>query len=258
MTKFIVIASGKGGVGKTTCVLNIGIALVEFGREVIIVDANISKPNIGVHLGKSIVSSSLSDVLKGDKNIREVVHLHSSGLKVIPTNISNEDIMNLRIDKLAEAIRGLDGLCEIVLIDAAPGINSEAIEAIRAADEMIVVVTPDLLSITDALKTIRVAQKMDVKTIGVIVNRIEGHHSELSTKNIELMLEQKIIGIIHEDKAVKESLRLRHPVTYSHPESHSAIRFKRIAAYLVGEKYKYPVQQDSRLRRFLKKTGIKE
>ena len=258
MTKFITIASGKGGVGKTTCCLNLGIALVEFGRDAIIVDANISKPNIGIYLGKGIVSSSLNDVLKGEKTIREVVHLHSSGLKVIPTSISNEDFRNIKIDKMAEAIRGLDGLTELVLIDAPPGICHEAIEAIRAADEMIVVVTPDLLSITDALKTIKIAQKMQVKVIGVIVNRLEGHHSELSTKNIEQMLEKRVIGIIHEDKAIKESLRLRHPVTYSHPESHSAIRFKRIAAYLIGEKYKYPVQQETGLRKFLKKTGIKE
>jgi septum site-determining protein MinD len=258
MTKFIVIASGKGGVGKTTCALNIGIALVEFGRDVIVVDANVSKPNIGIHLGKSIVNSSLSDVLKGDKTIREVVHLHSSGLKIIPTSISNEDMRNIKIENLSQSIRGLEGVTEIVIIDAGPGINPEVMETIKSADEMIVVVTPDLLSVTDALKTIKIAKRMDIKIIGVIVNRVEEHHSELSSKNIEQMLEEKVIGIVHEDKAVKESLRLRHPVTYSHPESSSSIRFKRIAAYLIGEKYKYPVQKETRLGKFLRKTGIKE
>ncbi len=64
MTKYLVIASGKGGVGKTTSALNIGAALTDFGRDVIVVDANLSKPNIGLHLGRNILGSSFNDALK--------------------------------------------------------------------------------------------------------------------------------------------------------------------------------------------------
>ncbi|MFH1317206.1 MAG: cell division ATPase MinD [Candidatus Woesearchaeota archaeon] len=257
MTKFIVIASGKGGVGKTTASLNIGNALTDFGRDVIVIDANVSKPNIGLHLGRNKLGSSLNDVLKGNKSIREVVYMHPSGLKVVPNSINIEDLKDVEIKNLSKSLKELDGLTEIVIIDAAPGLHEEAVEAIRAADEIIIVTTPDLIAVTDALKTIQIAKKVGVKVIGIIVNRFEGHPSDMKPRNIELMLETKIIGIIPEDKNIKESLRLKHPVTYSHPESQSSINFKKIAAFLIGEKYDSPLKIDSQFEKILKKTGIK-
>lgn len=257
MTKFIVIASGKGGVGKTTAALNLGTALTDFGRDVIVVDGNITKPNIGLHLGKNALTSSLHEALQGKKNIREIVYLHPSGLKVIPTSISNYDSEDVEVHKMAKYLRELDGLTELVLIDAASGLHDEARAAINAADEIILVTTPDILSVTDCLKTAHIARKMGKKVIGVIINRSEGHHSELKPRNIELMLEAKVIGIIPEDKNLKEALQLKHPVIYSHPESPSSINFKKVAAYLIGSKYEYPVKKDTKFEKFLKKTGIK-
>jgi len=258
MTKFIVIASGKGGVGKTTTALNLGTALTDFGRDVIVVDGNITKPDIGLHLGKHNLPSSLHEVLKGKKNIREIIYLHPSGLKVIPTSMSNFDMQDVEVQKLAESLKELDGITEIVLIDAASGLHDEAIAALKAADEVILVTTPDILSVTDCLKTAHLARKLGKKIIGVIINRQEGHHSELKPRNIELMLEAKVIGIIPEDKNLKEALQLKHPVVYSHPESPSSINFKKVAAYLIGTTYEYPIKKDTQLEKFLKKTGIKE
>lgn len=258
MTKYIVIASGKGGVGKTTAVINIGKALVDFGRDVVVVDANFSKPNIGLHLGSSSLPGTLHDALNRDKNIREVIYMHPSGLKVIPGSIAFKDLESLEIEHLSEVLHELDGLTELVIIDAAPGIHKEAIEALRAADELLIVVQPNMLSITDALKTIKAAERVGTKVIGIIVNRLNHEIAHLSNKSIESILEKKIIGEIPDDNNIAHSLKLRHPVLYSHPETPSAVYFKKLAAFLIGEKYEAPLKEESRVSGFLKKVGIKE
>src|SRR3989344_4661915 len=102
MTKYLVIASGKGGVGKTTLAINIGKALVDFGRDVIVVDGNVSKPNIGLHLGSTKLPSTLHDVLKREKNIREAIYMHPSGIKVIPGSIAFKELEELQMENLSE------------------------------------------------------------------------------------------------------------------------------------------------------------
>lgn len=258
MTKYLVIASGKGGVGKTTTAINIGKALVDFGRDVIVVDANLSKPNIGLHLGSTQLAATLHDVLKREKNIREVIYMHPSGLKVIPGSIAFKDLENLEIEHFAEVLHELDGLTELVIIDAAPGIHHEAIEAIKAADEMLVVVQPNMLSVTDALKTIKVAERIGTKVIGVIVNQLSHKIPHLTNKSIESILEKKVIGEIPDDPHIYHSLKLRHPVVYSHPDSPSSVDFKKLAAFLLGENYQSPVKRESTVTGFLKKIGIGE
>jgi len=258
MTKYIVIASGKGGVGKTTTAINLGKALVDFGRDVIVVDANLSKPNVGLHLGSTALPVTLHDVMKKEKNIKEAIYIHPSGLKVIPGSISFHDLEELEMQNLNEVLHGLDGLTELVIIDAAPGIHSEAIEAIKAADELIVVVQPNMLSVTDALKTIKVAEKVGTKVIGIIMNNFNHKVAHLSRKSIESILEKNIIGEISDDNNINKSLRLRHPVIYSHPDSPSSIDFKKVAAFLIGQKYEAPLRQDTRISGFLRKIGLKE
>ena len=83
MTRFVGILSGKGGVAKTTTTVNLGAALNYFKRDVIIVDGNLSTPNLGLHLGIPIVPISLHDVLKNKNNIVESIYQHESGLKII-------------------------------------------------------------------------------------------------------------------------------------------------------------------------------
>ena len=87
MTRFVGILSGKGGVAKTTTTVNLGAAFNYFGRDVTIVDGNLSTPNLGLHLGVPVVPISLHDVLKGKNDILESVYQHNSGLKIIPASL---------------------------------------------------------------------------------------------------------------------------------------------------------------------------
>lgn len=237
MTKFIAVASGKGGVGKTTTALNLGTALSNFGKDVVIVDANLSTPHISLHLGSPKLSVTLNDSLKGNVDIRNAAYLHPSGIRIIPSSIALEDSGEVNHDLLHDTLLGLVGATELVILDTPGGIGKDTIAALKAADEVIVVVTPDMLSIAEALKTIRLAEDNGKTVIGAVLNRFKGDKFEVSAKNIEALLNKPIMGIIPEDNAVSRSLALKHPVVYTHPDSAASLGFKKLAARLMGQDY---------------------
>jgi septum site-determining protein MinD len=237
MTKYVVVASGKGGVGKTTTALNLAIALSNFGREVIVIDANMTTPNIGLHLGAPNIPITLHDVLRGNNHIKEAAYLHPSGLKVIPSSIALESGSEELLEKLKDVLPDLKGVAEIILIDAAAGLGKEAIHAIKYCEDAIIVTNPDIPSVTDALKTIRRCEKEGTKVMGIVVTKVMDDEFELSIKNIEIILEKPVIGIIPHDENVRKSLYLKNPVGYTHPNSHASIAYKKLAANLIGEKY---------------------
>ncbi len=257
MTRFVVIASGKGGVGKTTTVINLGTALSNFGRDVIILDANISTPNMGLHLGVPSVPVTLNDVFEGRKKIKDAAYLHPSGLKVILSSISMEKYHEEHISKLKEVIDDLEGASEVVIIDAAAGLGREAKTAISVADEAIIVTTPDIPSVTDALKTIKTAEKVGTKVIGIVLTKVNNDNLEMTIKNVETILEKPVIGVIPHDNAVRKSLYLKNPVNYTHPSSAASIAYKKLASKLIGEKYVESVEEEEPLHKYiLRRLGL--
>jgi len=260
MTKFVVIASGKGGTGKTTTAINLGTALSDFGRDVIVVDANITTPNVGLHLGMHSTQLTLHDALKGKKHIKEVVYSHPSGLKIIPAHISLDESKGIKKEKLADVIMGLAGATDIVIIDTATGFGDEMQNLIKSSDEMLIVTTPELAAITDALKTIKLAEENDASVIGIVLNRYSEEDIDMTVENIEKMLGKKILAVIPEDKHIKKSIKLKHPVIYAYPMSPSSVGFKKLAARLIGEKYETDLEKKEKKKMFyyvLRKIGLR-
>ncbi|MBI2107258.1 P-loop NTPase [Candidatus Woesearchaeota archaeon] len=258
MTKTIGIISGKGGVGKTSSSINLGAALNFFGKDVVVLDANFTTPNVGLHLGAPVVPISIHHVLQGKNKIREAVYLHPSGLKIIPGGISIQDLKNVNPDKLAYCLNELNN--EFIILDAAAGLGREALSTIKAADEILIVTNPELPAVTDALKTIKVVQEFNKKVIGVILARTQNNEIDLSIKNIESLLDKPVISIIPEDKSIRKSLLLRDPVVYTHPKSESAIAYKKLAAYLLGKNYEEVSESEEKKSMFygvLKMLGLR-
>jgi len=257
MTRFVVIASGKGGVGKTTTAINLGAALSNFGRDVIILDANLSTPNMGVHLGAPVVPITLNDVLEGSKGIKDATYMHPAGLKVVLSSIALEKYKRKHLDNLKMAVNDLRGATEVVIIDAAAGLGREAKASIELADDLIIVTTPDLPAVTDALKTIKQAEKIGTKVIGVVVTKVNNDNLEMTLKNVETILEKPIIGVIPRDVSVRKSLYLKNPVNFTHPSSNAAVGYKKLAAKLIGEKYVESIEEkESMFKYVLRRLGL--
>ena len=118
MMRYVAIASGKGGVGKTTLGINLATALAKYGRQVVLVDANFEFPNVGLMLGKSHFEETLISALDNGK-IEKAIYKHQSGLKIIPGNISLEHLHKKDVDKFHSLLPKLKDKAEVLFLDIA-------------------------------------------------------------------------------------------------------------------------------------------
>ena len=236
MGKVFVITSGKGGVGKTTSAVNLGAAMNSLGEDVIIVDANLTTPNIGLHLGAPIVPVSLNHVLNNRATLSEAIYEHESGTKILPSSLSVKELRKIRPERMPNVTKRLRKLADYIILDSAAGLGSEALGAIESGDELIIITNPEMPAVTDALKTIKVAEELNKDIKGLIVNRVAGKRTEMPIKNIKEMLEIPILGIIPEDSCVQRALLKRDAVMHVYPKSRASRAYMNISAKLVGRK----------------------
>ncbi len=237
MKKVIVITSGKGGVGKTTTAINLGAALNSFGKETLVIDANLSTPNIGIHLNSPDVPINLNHVLNKKAKVFEAIYEHDSGLKIMPSSLSIKELKQIKPEKIKDFKEDFLDIAEYIIIDGAAGLTGEATSVMDVADELILVTNPEMPAITDALKTIKVAEEMKKKIAGVIVNRVRNNKSELSPTTVKEMLEVPILGMIPEHIVMQEALKMKNAVVHTHPKSKPSRAYKEIAARICGEEY---------------------
>ncbi|VVB77743.1 Iron-sulfur cluster carrier protein [uncultured archaeon] len=257
MAKIYAILSGKGGVGKTTTTINLGTSLNQLGEDVVIIDGNLTTPNIGIHLGAPIVPTTLNHVLNGQAEIEDAIYEHESGTKIIPASLSLKESEKINYKRLIDITKKLKKMTDHVLIDSAAGLGEEARSAMIAADEIIIVTNPEMSAVTDALKTIKLAEEMGKPVIGVIITRYRGKRVDMSIANIKDMLEVPILGIIPEDDSIKESQVMKNAVIHTHPKSEATKHYIRTSKRILGEDLKFePVEKETLASRFLRSIGL--
>lgn len=232
----LTLASGKGGTGKTTMVVNLGIALAQFGRDVTLLDADIEMTNLELHLGMEDIKATLNMALTGDIPLSEAIHQGPAGIKVIPTGVSLEGLRKVDPDKLESMLKELIGSTEILLIDAPADKN--AMISIATSQKVILIVNPDIISMSDALKMRLVAKKLGSEIIGVILNRVSGNieiDGNITSQEVEIILEQKVLSVIPDDPNFKLALSHGVPSTILFPDAPGSIAIKQLAANLLGE-----------------------
>ena len=235
MTKIYAIISGKGGVGKSTTAVNLGMSLNKLGEDVIIVDGNLTTPNIGIHLGAPIVPITFNHVLNNQARIEDDIYEHESGTKIIPASLSLKEVERIDYRKIPDIFKKLKKLTNYVLIDSAAGLGDEARFSMISADEIIIVTNAEMTAVTDALKTIKLAEEYNKPVKGIILTRYEGKRTEMSLSNIKDMLEAPFLGIVPEDDAIKESQIYKNAVVYTSPRSVAARSYIETARRLLGE-----------------------
>lgn len=237
MNKIIVITSGKGGVGKTTTAINLGAAMNYFGKDVLLIDGNLSTPNVGIHLNSPEVPVNLNHVLLGKADPIEAVYEHESGLKVMPSSLSIKELKRVKPNKIGDFKKDFKKLSDYVIVDSAAGLGDETLAVMDLADELIIITNAEMPAITDALKTIKLAEQMKKPIMGVIVTRVRKDNIELSPETVKDMLETPILGMIPEDMNVKRSMNQKDAIIHAYPKSNASRAYKEIAARIVDAEY---------------------
>ncbi len=235
MAKTIGILSLKGGVGKTSVVSSLGDALSGFGKTVLLVDANYSAPNLGIHWNIINPEVTLHHVLARTANIKDAVH-HVNNLDIIPASIFSKTQINPFIlkDKLNQVKRQYD----FILIDSAPAANDDVLSVILASNSLIFVTTPDYPTLSSTLKSIKIAKERGAVIDGLILNKVHNKDFEISIDVIEKTIEAPVLAVIPYDINVLESLSKFIPFTSHKPRAEGSVEYKKLAAMFTGQKYK--------------------
>jgi len=257
MSKITVITSGKGGVGKTTTTINLAAAMKQFGEDVLIIDGNLSTPNIGLHLNSPEVPINLNHVLRGKAEPFEAVYEHESGIKIMPSSLSVEELKRTNPERLKGFKNSFKKLSHRILVDCSAGLGLEATSAIELADDIIVVTNPEMPAITDALKTIRLAERLHKPVAGIIVTRVQKNDVELEPEVVKEMLESPILGMVPEDIAVKRAIKNKNILVNGEPKSSAARAYKEIAAQILNVPYDSDKDKGNPLTRFMQWLGFK-
>jgi septum site-determining protein MinD len=255
MSRVIVITSGKGGVGKTTTAINLGVAINKFKGDVLVIDGNLTTPNIGLHLNSPEVPVNLNHVLSGKSDVFESVYEHESGIKVIPASLAMKELKKTKSENLKEFKKDFEKVSDYVIIDSAAGLGNEASSAIDAADEVIIVTNPEIPAITDALKAIKLAEQKKKSIIGIIVTRVRRNKIEMQPDTVKDMLEIPILGMIPEDISIQKSLNKKDSVVNAFPKSKAARAYKEIASKIVGSEYNPKKDRENIFKKIAKAFG---
>jgi septum site-determining protein MinD len=236
MTRVYTIASGKGGTGKTMTVVNLGTSLALLGKQTVILDADIGMANLGLVLGLERSRITLHEVLAGEADVSQAVYELPTGLKVVPSGISLRGFQDANPDRLQFVMNELIKDAEYVIIDAPAGINKDGVIPLAIADEVLLVVNPELSSMLDAAKVEAVVDIVGGTLGGIIINRVPPYRASITVQKIGEVMKAPVLGVIPEDANVRTATAFKTPVVIRYPESPAARGYKALAALLVGEK----------------------
>lgn len=228
-TRTIAITSGKGGVGKTSLAVAISIALSQDKKtKVTLLDADLGLANINVILG-IIPQFNLYHVIKGKKKLKDIVIEVPEGIRIIAGASGFHQLANLDIKQRKDFIDEFQTLDDddYMIIDTGAGVSQNVLSFVVAADEVIVVTTPEPTAITDAYGIIKsIAAQTTEKTIKLVVNRAqsvsEGKRVAQRIINIAgqfLNIKVESLGFVFEDANVPKSVRNQKPFIVSYPKT---------------------------------------
>lgn len=234
MGKSIGVISLKGGVGKTTSVVALGSAIAEFGKRVLLVDANFSAPNLGLHLNLFDTDKTIHHVLKREINPGEAIY-EFDNFHVMPASIFGN--FNINPLELKKKLSYLKRFYDYILIDSSPALNEETLAVMNASDDLIVITTPDHATLGMTMKAVKNAKQRNSPIVGLVLNRVYNKNFEIPIDKVEDSVGVPVMATIPHDVGFLKSLSDCVPYT-KNSKSKGAEEFRKLAAMMIGEQYK--------------------
>jgi flagellar biosynthesis protein FlhG len=241
-TRMIAISSGKGGVGKSSITVNLASALIALNQKVLVLDADMGLANIDVLLGIS-PSYNLTHVVSGHKTFQEIICEGPTGIQIIPGGSGVSDLADLQDWQMQRFLAKLDLLdrdVDFFLIDTGAGIAKNVLSFILASHELLVVVTPEPTSLTDAYGLIKTVWYQNFAGgVKILVNRAEnadeakGIYKKLNAAVLRFLdIQMAYLGFVREDPKVIEAIRDQQLFVAVYPECGASKDIGAVAAAL--------------------------
>ncbi|MEQ1759099.1 MAG: P-loop NTPase [Vicinamibacterales bacterium] len=242
--RVVAIASGKGGVGKTTVAVNTAVALSKLGLRVGVLDGDFALGNVDVQLGLTPIVH-LGHLFDGERSLSEVIIDGPAGVSVVPagSGISRlTALTSVQRGRLKDAVEELRGLLDFLILDTASGVSENVVETILLADRTLLVTSLEPPAVVDTYATAKVlASVAPSLELGIVVNGVRsGEESNLAFRQLEVAATRfldvtlKYYGFIAEDEAVRDAVLLQRSVVEQAPQAPASRGYRALAARLAG------------------------
>lgn len=247
MSRSIALASGKGGVGRTSLTFNLGVAMSLFNEEIVMLDFDLVMANMDIIAGLLNPEATLHDVLVRDKSIEDCVYEINQGVNVVPTGIHFETLKNINPNYISwnKIMSEVSQYGDTFLMDLPAGINSNVFEGIPRDTEIILVTNSTMPAVADTLKLKIFFKELNLKISGFVLNMWYDDKFLLSANEIKSILEVPMLGCIPYDREMERSMALGKSVVEINPSSPISNAIMQLAAGLLGKEYQ-PIEPDKK------------
>lgn len=241
--RVIAITSGKGGVGKTHLTVNLAVAWAQAGRRVLVIDGDVGLANVDVLLDET-PEYTLRHLLRGEQPLERVLVESAYGVTLLPGSSGFADMADLTQAQrlqLLDAVEGLEGRFDTVLVDTPAGIGGNALFFAGAAEEVLVVVTPEPTSQVDAYGAIKaLVRRCGVRRVGLVVNQATSKDdvrdtferlSSISGRFLPVTLD--LAGSVPADAHVREAAMVQRPVVTQYPAAPASVAVRELSDRLL-------------------------
>lgn len=264
--RVIAVTSGKGGVGKTSTSVNLGIALAAHDKRVVILDADLGLANVEVLLGLNSLYN-LQHVIDGEKSIMEILVKGPGGIEIVPGSSGLAKMADLNASQRQNILNGLREIqdeADFIIIDTMAGIGQNVTSFVAAADEILLVTTPEPSALIDAYAMIKtVYARRDNAVFRLMINMVANQQQAFAVMtHLNRVVQQYLgksllyVGHIVRDPHVSQGVMQTHPFLLRFPDSPAAKCVEDLAVRLLNQKVQLESQRTSFFRRFAQSLGL--
>lgn len=242
-SRVVAISSGKGGVGKSTLALNLALVLSAQGKKVLLLDVDMGMANLDIMLGM-VPKYNLFHMIQGKKSLDEIIIDGPQGVSIIPGGSGIQELANLPagdMKRLLVELGRLDNDYDYMILDTGAGISQNVTIFLLAADDAIIVTTPEPTALTDAYGVLKSMHRASYNgKVHLVVNRVTDDSEGILVGEKLKMVAQKYLGFevvnlgyVINDSSVSEGIRRQQPFVQIYPHSRAARNIEHIARSLL-------------------------